>query len=200
MVWVTFGTTEFTLTFINIGFQLLKMPPERLTESDINRLRGVVGLGTAGSPEPQNTAAQKQEEKIMSTPLNMPPVSAPVNNLIEPKEHPKPKTQVETELFVKIDEHTEVAKELIEAKRDIKSIAETISLLGKAEKLKAEAIERLDSHLDTLDAKLSDVEAKLTMPEGLEIPTEGVDLGPASDVSDLHRTLERLKDELEDVD
>ncbi len=174
------------------------MPAERLSESDINRLRGVVGLGAAGSPGPQDTAAQKQEEKIMPSPLNMPPVSAPVNNLIEPKEHPK--TQVETELFVKIDEHTEVAKELIEAKRDIKSIAETISLLGKAEKLKAEAIERLDSHLDTLDAKLSDVEDKLTAPEGLEIPTEGIDLGPASDVSDLHRTLERLKDELEDVD
>ncbi len=174
------------------------MPAERLSESDINRLRGVVGLGAAGSPGPQDTAAQKQEEKIMPSPLNMPPVSAPVNNLIEPKEHPK--TQVETELFVKIDEHTEVAKELIEAKRDIKSIAETISLLGKAEKLKAEAIERLDSHLDTLDAKLSDVESKLSAPEGLEIPTEGIDLGPASDVSDLHRTLERLKDELEDVE
>ncbi len=192
--------TQFTQTFINIDYQLLKMPPERLTESDINRLRGVVGLGATKSPESQNTAVQKQEEKIMPTPLNMPPVSAPVNNLIEPKEHPKPKTQVETELFVKIDEHTEVAKELIEAKRDIKSIAETISLLGKAEKLKAEAIERLDSHLDTLDAKLIDVESKLTAPEGLEIPTEGIDLGPASDVSDLHRTLERLKDELEDVE
>ena len=178
------------------------MPSEKLTESDINRLKGVVGLGTGDPITPLNTAPQETgTEKIMPTPVNA-PHNTQVNNLIEPtKTHDtEPKTQVETELFVKIDEHTEVAKQLIDAKKDIKYIADTISLLGKAEKLKAEAIERLESHLNTLDEKLADVEGKLTVPDGLEIPDEGVDLQMSTDVSNLHRTLENLKDELNHLD
>ena len=169
------------------------MPSEKLTESDINRLKGVVGLGTS----PQETGT----DKIMPTPVNAPPQTH-VNNQIEPTQHfnTKPKTQVETELFVKIDEHTEVAKQLIDAKKDIKYIADTISLVGKAEKLKAEAIERLESHLNTLDEKLADVEGKLTVPDGLEIPNEGIELQMSTDVSNLHRTLENLKDELSHID
>ncbi|MFH1126685.1 MAG: hypothetical protein ABIG84_04340 [archaeon] len=186
------------------------MPSERLTESDINRLRGVVGLGTTGNTDYQNSNipknAPQDTEKIMPTPVNAPKEKPPLNNIIEPlepqKKEPahKQKTQVETELFVKIDEHTEVAKELTDAKIDIKSIADTISLLGKAEKLKAEAIERLEIHLNELDTKLIDVEEKLSVPDGLDIPDEGIDLGLSSDVSNLHKTLERLKDELDHIE
>ena len=178
------------------------MPTEKLTESDINRLKGIVGLGSTPAPEPQPATPEKtQEEQIMPTPVNA-PIQTQANNHIEPAKpvETKPKTQVETELFVKIDEHTEVANQLINAKKDIKYIADTISLLGKAEKLKAEAIERLESHLNTLDEKLADVEEKLSAPDGLEIPNEGVDLGMSSDISNLHKTLENLKDELSDLD
>ena len=173
------------------------MPSEKLTESDINRLKGVVGLGTGNAAAPQETGT----EKIMPTPINASPQTH-VNNMIEPGKtlNTKPKTQVETELFVKIDEHTEVAKQLLDAKKDIKYIADTISLVGKAEKLKSEAIVRLESHLNTLDEKLADVEGKLTIPDGLEIPNEGIELQMSSDVSNLHRTLENLKEELSDLD
>ena len=177
------------------------MVSERLSDSEINRLRGVVGLGTSGGPEFRPTAPEKQEKpEIRET---RPPVkSVNLNNIIKPQERQPAqvhKTLVETELFVKIDEHTEVAKELIDAKKEIKSIADTMSLLGRAESLKAEAIERLEAHLNNLDGMLSDVEEKLTAPEGLDMGEIGVDVESSSEISDLHRTLERLKDELSHI-
>lgn len=177
------------------------MVSERLSDSEINRLRGVVGLGTSGSPELSPIAPEKQEKYELKE-VKPPVKSVNLNNIIKPEEKQPTQTHrtlVETELFVKIDEHTEVAKELIDAKKEIKSIADTISLLGRAESLKAEAIERLEAHLNNLDAMLSDVEEKLTAPEGLDMGDFGTEVESSSEISDLHRTLERLKDELSHI-
>ncbi len=55
------------------------------------------------------------------------------------------------DLFVKIDEHREIAEQLILAKEAIKEIAETVELLAKAESIKEEAIKRLEESLDKID-------------------------------------------------
>lgn len=175
------------------------MPHEKLSDTDINRLKGVIGLGAKNNTKPQNTSTDIPEEtgNILTRPLEKHHDNQPVNNLVE-SEHTKQKFEnnKDTELFVKIDEHTTVAKELVEAKGDIKYLADTIALLGKAETLKAQAIDNLEHHLDKLDTKLEDVEKMLIAPEGIDLPDTGVDIGLSSDISNLHNTLERLKDEL----
>ncbi len=57
----------------------------------------------------------------------------------------------EKDLFVKIDEHREIAEQLITARDAIKEIAETVELLAKAESIKEEAIKRLEESAEKID-------------------------------------------------
>jgi len=165
------------------------MVSERLSDNEISRLRGVVGLGAT-----DNTQIRQPSPEIQAKPdilETKPPVkSVNLNVITTPNERQHiTKTLVETELFVKIDEHTEIAKELIYAKKEIISIADTISLLGRAENLKAEAIDRLETHLNNLDRMLSDVDQKLTAPEGLDMGDTTMEAESFAEISDLHKTL-----------
>lgn len=58
----------------------------------------------------------------------------------------------ESDLFVKIDNHREIALKLLEARKEIKSIADTIELLAKAESLKEEAIRRMEEHVGKMES------------------------------------------------
>ena len=59
--------------------------------------------------------------------------------------------KTDKDLFVKIDEHREIAEQLIIARNAIRDVAETIELLAKAESIKEEAIRRLEESLDKID-------------------------------------------------
>lgn len=127
-----------------------------LSDVDVERLRGVVGIG---------------EQK------------------------PAPEIPVrEAELFVKIDEHRAVAEDLINAKKDIKAITDTLDLLAKSEQLKEEVIQKLENSLNVLDKKLENIELKLTPPQRIAsevaVPTE---------IADLHEELEALKNHLKKI-
>lgn len=150
---------------------------EREKKSEIDKLREAVGLDTQNDfPETPATLEEldKDEKGVAFSPAKA--------------------SKVDTELFVKIDEHTEVANELINIKKDIKAIIETISLLSKAEKLKEDAITKMEDNLKKLNGKLQNVERRLMEPEGISVPEEG--LIRKEKLTDLHSDLESLKSEL----
>ena len=167
---------------------------EKLSDFEIQKLRAAVGmdLETASfedisaheeSTPMQNTPA---EEKSQSSPSAKP--SKTIVTTVD---------SVDTELFVKVEEHSFIGKKLSEAKGDMKVIADTISLLAKAEKLKSEAIARMESAPDKIDSEIEEIESKLIVPEGLNIPEMNLSQPVASDdLQDLHSELDSLKNEL----
>lgn len=155
---------------------------ERLRDSDVDRLRQIVGMGAAPGQK-HHAKPQEAEPEIPEMPKRGAVFS----------ENRCP----DTRLFVKIDEHEAISKELFKSRKDIKSIADTIELLGKAEKLKAEAVARMEENLNKLDEKIKEIEPKLEAPEGLVDGQEPAEFSAYSDtLSDLKGELERLKDEL----
>lgn len=174
----------------------------KLNDAEIDKLRAIVGMGEeaspmqtasalapqvsapqALSPKPRQTAAR--EERRNEADFDAPQAQVPPANL-------------DTSLFVKIEEHAALGSILLKTKTDMKSIADTISLLARAEKLKADAIERMEKVLDIIDSNLDDLELKLAPPEGLSVPEfTGQDNSAMSDnMIDLHSELESLKNEL----
>ncbi len=153
---------------------------ERINESEVNRLRQIVGMDTQTVPTKDNYAKERPKETFSS-------------------EHEP--ASVDTTLFVKIDDHELVSNELSKSRMDIKAMANTIELLGKAEKLKAEAVARMEENLDLLDAKIKDIEPRLQAPEGLS-GGESVPSGTntySDSLSDLKTELSRIKTELKDT-
>ncbi|MCK5233822.1 MAG: hypothetical protein KAJ91_03310 [Candidatus Aenigmarchaeota archaeon] len=153
---------------------------ERINESEVNRLRQIVGMDTQTVPKKDNCVEERRKEAFFSEPE---PASA------------------DTTLFVKIDDHELVSNELSKSRLDIKAMANTIELLGKAEKLKAEAVARMEENLNILDAKIKDIEPRLQAPEGLsrgERAPSGTNAYSDS-LSDLKTELSRIKTELKDT-
>lgn len=164
-----------------------------LKESEINQLKAVVGLvdnADAKTPTEPEVKAQDsiipKETETSETPKKETAVSL----------HDVTVKETDTELFVKIDEHVSVSKDLMGSKSEIKGISDTVLLLAKAEKLKSEAIERMEKHLDKLDTVLKDVELKLAAPESLKMAGMGETMGAPMELLDLHTELDSLKDEL----
>lgn len=154
---------------------------ERMNDSEVNRLRQIVGMDAQTTPKEADVAEEYPKEEIIVAPE---PASA------------------DTTLFVKIDDHELVSNELSKSKMDIKAMANTIELLGKAEKLKAEAVARMEENLDLLDAKIKDIEPRLQAPEGLSVD-EKVPSGTntySDSLSDLKTELARIKTGLKDTD
>lgn len=150
---------------------------ERINESEVNRLRQIVGMDAQAVPKKDNCAEEYPKETFSPEPE---PASG------------------DTTLFVKIDDHEFVSNELSKSRMDIKAMANTIELLGKAEKLKAEAVARMEENLDLLDAKIQDIEPRLQAPEGLsrgERAPSGTNAYSDS-LSDLKTELSRIKTEL----
>lgn len=150
---------------------------ERINESEVNRLRQIVGMDAQAAPKNDKRVEECSKEPFSSGPA---PESA------------------DTTLFVKIDDHELVSNELSKSRMDIKAMANTIELLGKAEKLKAEAVARMEENLDLLDAKIKDIEPRLQAPEGLsggESAPSGTTMYSDS-LSDLKTELSRIKTEL----
>ncbi len=148
-----------------------------MNESEVNRLRQIVGMDAQTAPKEADVAEEYPKEEITVAPT---PASG------------------DTTLFVKIDEHELVSNELSKSRMDIKAMANTIELLGKAEKLKAEAVARMEENLDLLDAKIKDIEPRLQAPEGLsggESAPSGTNAYSDS-LSDLKTELSRIKTEL----
>ena len=175
---------------------------EKLMESEINRLREVVGFTSLSKEDQIAKIPEITDEGVKKS------QDTPDSSLSEPEEvpgkkedadSPAPKTH-DMDLFVKIDEHSAVASELLNAKKDIKSVVDTISLLAKAEKLKAEAIEGMEESLNKLDTKLENVESKLIAPGEMAIPgLEDFEMDLDDNLSHLHTELESLKAELSKI-
>ena len=172
-----------------------------LNESEINHLKAVVGISTNKSTDNSVPEVKKQDNFIPKEYIT--PTSKTDNDMNESvkeitletvSNNPEPET--DTDLFVKIDEHVQISNDLMDSKKEIKGVSDTVLLLAKAEKIKADAIERMEIHLDKLDAIINDVEIKLTAPESLKM-SESADMsGTPSELVDLTSELNNLKDEL----
>ncbi|NOR85481.1 hypothetical protein GQ473_05170 [archaeon] len=172
-----------------------------LNESEINHLKAVVGLSKEQSNGVSAPEIQKQDnfipkEFVDSMPKTVNNTNESVKEISLEPLSTEDSAETDTDLFVKIDEHVQISSDLMDSKKEIKGVSDTVLLLAKAEKLKADAIERMESHLGKLDAIIQDVEIKLTAPESLKMSELG-DVDVASgELVDLTHELNNLKDEL----
>ena len=167
---------------------------EKLSDMEIEKLRAIVGLDSETDP----FSEEKPVEEIKpSKDAPVPEKPKPAAPITPPKTREEKVSNVsnsiETELFVKVEEHAAIGRKLSETKGDMKIIADTVSLLAKAEKLKTEAITRMETALDKIDAEIEEIEVKLIAPEGLHVPEIN---GPSDDLIDLRSELDSLKTEL----
>ncbi len=170
---------------------------DKISDAEIDRLRAVVGMNS-DSGNGGDTASSQRASLLKKS---APPAPTPALERQEQKQaENQPVSQhsnIDTELFVKIEEHAEIGSKLAESKGDMKTIADIISLLAKAEKLKSEAISRMEHALDKLDVDIEGLEQKLVPPEGLHIPEiTAVQNFVSDDLIDLRSELDSLKDEL----
>lgn len=176
---------------------MLTSMDEKLSDLEINKLRAIVGLDSEtdafDDEKPfeeraplQNTPAAEKSAQVLSNPPK------------KMEENAQP--SIDTGLFVKVEEHAAIGKKLSEAKGDMKVIADTVSLLAKAEKLKSEAITRMEGALDRIDAEIEEIETKLVAPEGLNVPEINVSEGGVADgFLDLRAEFDSLKNELGNI-
>lgn len=175
------------------------MAGEQLKPADIDKLRALVGIGAEAAEHPEEDAQQAAlsqatgdiQEAAGGSRFGG---SVPVNESSEGQfqEH----SSAETELFVKVDEHAAIGEILAGSKGSMKSIADTVSLLAKAEKLKTEAIDRMEVILSGIDDQIALVESKLVAPEGLSAPELGAGAAVEEDLINLRSELESLRGEL----
>ncbi|MBU4245803.1 MAG: hypothetical protein ABIF85_00890 [Nanoarchaeota archaeon] len=166
---------------------------EKLSDMEIEKLRAIVGLDS----ETESFSDEKPIEEtkpVKNTQIPEKPRSyVSVNPYKKPEE--RASSAIDTELFVKVEEHAAIGKKLAEAKGDMKVIADTVSLLAKAEKLKSEAITRMEVALDKIDAEIEEIESKLVAPEGLHVPEISGSIA-SDEFIDLRSELDSLKSEL----
>lgn len=158
-----------------------------VSDSDLRRLRAVVNLG--GKEMPMESLRELRMEK------------AKPKLMKDPTANFQAQTDPDSQLFVKIEEHESVINELRTAREDIKTIAATIELLAKAEKLKAEAIDRMEQHVSNFDDLLGTIESKIVPPEDIlphtqeHHPARAVDK-TLKEMTDLGKDLKSLKERL----
>ncbi|VVB59297.1 Uncharacterised protein [uncultured archaeon] len=166
---------------------------EKITDAEIDKLRAVVGMDIDSD--------ESFEEPVSLMKKGVSNNSSLISSARQPQKSAEIKSaapqSLDTELFVKVEEHAAIGAKLSESKGDMKVIADTISLLAKAEKLKSEAISRMESALNKIDADIEEIESKLAAPEGLHAPEIDLSTGVVSDdLIDLRSELNSLKDEL----
>ncbi len=102
-------------------------------------------------------------------------------------------------LFVKIDRHVEITDEILGTRQEMRKMLETISLLSNAEKLKAEAVAKIEKRLNLFDEKLNKIDSNLVAPKEFSspsvIPMDQNDAGLES----LQSEITRLKSELDNL-
>lgn len=117
----------------------------RIEDSDINRLKAMIQKisGVDNISNSKNVEGIKNENYTHEnlTPQNLGPAS---------------------DLFVKIDGHREIAKDILIIKEEMKIIANIISLLAKLEKVKENSIQRLEKHLEGLKEAYQDMFSRLS--------------------------------------
>ena len=165
------------------------MSAEKLSDSELSRLKSVVNVGAP------KMAMQKPAARM---PQKVPRAAAPK---APHGQHADPDSQ----LFVRIEEHDKVGNDLHKAREDIKTIASTIELLARAEKLKAEAIDRMEQHVANFDSLLQKIEGRIIPPDdileqGMETRAETAGTAArtnvAADIKSLSSDLKSLKDTL----
>jgi len=170
---------------------------EKLSDMEINKLRAIVGLDSETDTFEDETPFEEKAPIQKAPVAEKPTPAAPAKPVKKPEE--KASSSIDTELFVKVEEHAAIGKKLSEAKGDMKVIADTVSLLAKAEKLKSEAIMRMEGALDKIDSEIEEIEAKLVAPEGLSVPEINV-AGATDDFLNLRAEFDSLKNELGGID
>ncbi|MEA2003688.1 MAG: hypothetical protein U9O53_01875 [archaeon] len=144
-------------------------------------------------PQPQAITTPNRPAPIPPKPI---PVQRPagMNNIrhIEPRKE-------SSALFVKIDRHVEITDEIIGTRSEMKNMLDTISLLSKAEKLKSEAVGKIEKRLNLFDEKLNKIDSNLVAPKEFSspsvVPIESKDQGLES----LQSEITRLKQELNNL-
>jgi hypothetical protein len=154
-----------------------------------------------------NSINQSTSNKLQNNHINQNYEQKPnIPNINIQKEIQTPKeNQTEQSLFVKIDKHEEIANEINEAKTSMKQMLDTIILLNQAEKLKKEAISKLEQKLSEFDNKLIQINNHLgfgyqnTQTNTIEHNEPNVAGKNIKELTELHSEIKNLKNELNNI-
>jgi len=157
----------------------------RIEDSDINRLKAMIQK-ISGVDNITNLSNSKSMEASRNE--NYPQESLAPQNL-----------GPASDLFVKIDGHKEIAKDILIIKEEMKIIANIISLLAKLEKVKENSIQRLEKHLEGLKEAYQDMFSRLSYLNQNVNSYYSLSSNSSSQTSENEKMLGDLKAELEEL-
>lgn len=157
---------------------------------------------SAQQPYPQ--PMQRQAMPIQQMPVQQQPIAQnrPMQQMpqsVMPNTYPvrQPQKDQSTPLFVKIDKHAEIRKSTVDVRRDMKNIINTISLLAEAEKLKDDAIAKMESQIQVLRETLNTIDHELIAPDFIKnAENTSSSESQGDDFKTLHTEIQSLKSEL----
>ena len=115
------------------------------------------------------------------------------------QKEPTPTPPTNSALFVKIDRHMEISDDILNTRVEMKKMLDTISLLNKAEKLKSEAVEKIEKRLNVFDEKLDNIDSNLVAPKEFSSPSTIQIKAKDADLDNLQSEITKLKTEIDNL-
>ena len=115
------------------------------------------------------------------------------------QKEPTPTPPTNSALFVKIDRHMEITDDIHSTRVEMKKMLDTISLLNKAEKLKSEAVEKIEKRLNVFDEKLNTIDSNLVAPKEFSSPSIIQIKTRDADLDNLQSEITKLKTEIDNL-
>ncbi|MBW6461500.1 MAG: hypothetical protein K0B07_00415 [DPANN group archaeon] len=140
-----------------------------------------------------------QSNLIPQQPRPQQPIEQTQKPNVPTQRAPAPTSAANSALFVKIDRHVEITDDIHNTRIEMKKMLETISLLNKAEKLKSEAVEKIETRLNVFDEKLENIDSNLVTPKEFSSPSTINIQATDADLDNLQSEITKLKTEIENL-
>ena len=93
----------------------------------------------------------------------------------------------------------EISDDILNTRVEMKKMLDTISLLNKAEKLKSEAVEKIEKRLNVFDEKLDNIDSNLVAPKEFSSPSTIQIKAKDADLDNLQSEITKLKTEIDNL-
>ncbi|NOQ55968.1 MAG: hypothetical protein GQ477_04155 [Nanohaloarchaea archaeon] len=145
------------------------------------------------------TPNMSHNQPIQPNPINQRPITQKPQQTIPNPVEIKPAQKPNSALFVKIDRHVEITDDIHNTRIEMKKMLDTISLLNKAEKLKSEAVEKIEKRLNVFDEKLDNIDSNLVAPKEFSSPSAISIRTKDADLDNLQSEITKLKTEIDNL-
>lgn len=146
-----------------------------------------------------NHPIQSDPQQPITHPRPQQPIGQTQQPYVPTQKEPTPTPPTNSALFVKIDRHMEITDDILNTRVEMKKMLDTISLLNKAEKLKSEAVEKIEKRLNVFDEKLDNIDSNLVAPKEFSSPSTIPIKAKDADLDNLQSEITKLKTEIDNL-